>query len=187
MLRQFRTAMAQSMNTALPAMADITAGSMFDRAMRDYPRATKALSMTGDAGHLDNLFTFTGPVDVKRAGFWVTAVANSAVVTAVGFQMWDGTDIRTLDDGTLVLSTAVLNTLVYKAAANGSPLIKVDPTASLFGEAVIGATPYHGFTATKHATDPTYLRLAWTGAAATDLDIMAFVDFDPTTGEVVPV
>lgn len=187
MLRQMRTAVAQALNTAVPAIADITPGSLYERVVRDYPYVEKSLSMVGAGGGTDNLFTVTGPVEIKRLGFWVTTATDTTIVTGVGFQLWDGTDIRALDDGSLAISTCVLGTLVAKAAAVGSGLVKVDPVASLFGEAVIGATPWHGFNAAKQVGQTTYLRMGWTGNGATDLEILAFVYYMSLGGQVVPV
>ncbi|MCK5019278.1 MAG: hypothetical protein KAS32_19620 [Candidatus Peribacteraceae bacterium] len=176
-------AIAAVLNQTMPAYASIVNNSPNHVQLIDGFRAKKSWTLDGDGAQVDDAFVITGGVYVRRLGFFVTEATDTTDVADVGFHLFDQVDIRALSTATLDCSTCVVGTMVYKGTTNGSDLIKVDPTASLFGEAVIGAEPFHSFTAVKQDGAVTEIRLVFNGDVNTDCDITAFADYVPISDD----
>lgn len=184
MLRQFRTAMAQAMNVAMPSYASVVNNSPNHVQIIDGFRAKKSWTVSGvGVGVIDDVFVLTGQVYVKRLGFYVTEATDSTVFGAVGFHLFDQVDTRVLDDAGLNCAGVVVGAEVAKATTMGGSLVLLNPVADLFSEAVIGAMPYHGFRATKQDGAVTELRMISTRDGATDVDVTMFCDYIPISDD----
>lgn len=163
-------AVIQGLNTTGPTPVLMGHNSLYEQILGLGKYEThKDHKVDGNAAQTDNIFVVTGVVEVSELHFHIDTVTDITTMSNVKFQMFDGapTDLT----NTVNVSGAAAGSMVYKRGLIGQAAILLDVTAGVVGEAAANKISFEPFFVGKDATATTYIRLAFTGDADTDVDI----------------
>lgn len=140
--------------------------------------AKTVLTHTGNGGTTENVFTFEGSVRIIALYGLCAAVVDSTTFSGVKFEVDDGTVQADLST-TVNCSGIVAGGLVLKENDITSPLVFSNPTAVT----VLSASNrliYHPVVIQQKTGDVTsYIRVSYTGDAATDITMGYHVVWTP--------
>lgn len=142
---------------------------------------SKSLTLSGNGAQTDNLFTVTGAVRVLSIYFVVTEATDSTVLTLVKFETDDGAAQADITD-TENFSGTVAGSIGYKTAVFATALDKLDATNGAVAEIAVNKVNYEYLMVQKTGGVTTYIRLSYTGDAATDVDVTVVVRYQPLLG-----
>lgn len=127
-------------------------------------------TVDGNAAQTDNIFVLTGIVEVSELLFHIDTATDITTFSNVKFQLWDSAAATDLCDD-VDASGAAAGSMVYKRGLIGQAAILLDTTAGVVGEAAANKISFEPFFVGKDAAAATWIRLAFTGDANTDVDI----------------
>jgi hypothetical protein len=185
----FKGHLKSDSNVAVPATGSVAANTLADMLEYSVGRSVTKLAhkLDGNGAQADNIFQVTGVVRVNYLAFTVVTATDSTTLSGMKFEVDDGTaqtDITAAVDG----SGCVAGALFYKRDLLASALGFVNPTAGAVGEPGGDKKMMEPFFALqKTGAVNTYIRLAFTGDANTDVDVNFESRFTPvsTDGNLV--
>lgn len=173
-------AVTDALNTDVPANPDIVEGSPYYLLVHETGQyAEKVVQLTGNGASTENLFVIEGGLRFTELSFSVTSVSDSTTFSGVKFELDDGTiqtDVTTAVDGSGCLAGAFF----LKTNTSANPLLFVDNSTVDYADALLSKT-LADFLAVAKSGATTYLRLAYTGDADTDITIHAVCHYAPLT------
>ncbi len=142
----------------------------------------KSVTLAGNGGQTDNLFTVTGPNRVLSILLVVTEATDSTTLSNVKFETDDG---AAQDDitGTVNMSGCVAGAIAYRKAVSGTALAYLNAAAGGIDEAATNKVNFEFNIVQKTGGVATYIRLSYTGDATTDVDVDVHVRYQPEADE----
>ena len=174
-----QSAVIQALNTAGPDAADRVHNSIYETDMfNGRLEAHKDHTVDGNGAQTDNIFTLTGMVEISELYFHIDTATDITTFSDCKFQLYDSaaaTDLCAVVD----VSGAAAGSMVYKRGLIGQDAVLLDTTAGVVGEAAANKVSFEPFFVGKDAAAATYIRLAFTGDANTDVDIHVVARWRP--------
>lgn len=136
-------------------------------------------NLTGTGATTVNLFSLSGHVRIIEIFGEVTAVTDSTTLSGFHLEANDGTNTVDLSANTLDLSGTVVGSTFSKTGVAANALAYDVGSEVKYEESSSGPRVFtEGLLSQKYGT-ATYLRVAFTGDAATDVTISVCIKYEP--------
>jgi hypothetical protein len=145
----------------------------------------KNVTLTGNGASTENLFTVTEAVRVMAIYFVVGTVGAGGAGGTNAFSLvkFETDDAGAQDDitNTVDCSGAVAGALAYRKAVSGTALAFLNAASCGIDESATNKVNFEFQVVQKTAGVNSYVRLSYTGDADTDVEITAYIRYQPLT------
>lgn len=139
---------------------------------------SKTLNLSGNGAQNDNVFQVAGCDECFEILFHVVTATNATTLSGLKFELWDGTAATDIT-GAVDASGVVAGAMVYKRGLLAQAAVLINADVGRVAEAAANKISFEPFFLMQKTGVNTYVRIAYTGDADTDVDVLVDIRYRP--------